>query len=145
MPLDTTMPRRSGATSGVPACDHASRAATSANCSQRSRRRAWTLSISVAGSAAAQAAILVGSSAAQSSVSCCTPLRPASNDSHVLATSTPTGVIAPSPVTTTRVRSVPTVLLLLVELGGVTRLTHGGHNPPWAPVSYLAPASGSYF
>src|SRR5580693_614509 len=104
------MPRRSGSTSGEPACAHASRAATIANCSQRSRRRACTRSIRVAGSAAAHAAIRAGSSAAQSSVSWRTPLRPASSDSQVLATSAPTGVIAPRPVTTTRVRSVPTIL-----------------------------------
>src|SRR5215469_2395851 len=113
MPLEITTPRRSGSTCGVPASAQASRAATSANCSQRSMRRAWTRSTSVAGSAAAQAAIRVGSSAAQSSVSLVTPLRPASSESQVEATSAPTGVIAPSPVTTTLVRSVLTVIVLL--------------------------------
>ena len=41
MPLDTTTPSRSGGTSGVPASAHASLAATIANCSHRSSRRAW--------------------------------------------------------------------------------------------------------
>ena len=52
-------------------------------------------------------------------VSFCTPLRPASSDSQVEATSAPTGVIAPRPVTTTRAESVPTVLPFL---GSVPRL-----------------------
>src|ERR1700683_2564884 len=113
MPLDTTTPSRSGSTSGEPASAQASRAATMANCSHRSMRRACTRSISVAGSAAAQAAILAGSSLAQSSVSFVTPLRPASSESHGEGTSAPTGVLPPSPVTTTLVRSVPTVFVLL--------------------------------
>src|SRR5919106_4572766 len=44
-----------------------------------------------------------GSSAAQSSVRARTPERPATKDSQVVATSPPTGVVAPSPVMTTRV------------------------------------------
>src|SRR5215471_1304789 len=131
MPLDTTTPSRSGATSGLPAWLHASRAATRANCSQRSSRRACTRSMSAAGSAAAHAAIRVGSSAAQSSVSGPTPLRPSSSESQVLATSVPTGVIAPSPVTTTRVLSVVTLVLLLVgcSLAHPTRATPAGTCP----------------
>ena len=118
IPQDTTTPRRSPSTSGEPASAHASRAATIANCSLRSIRLACTRSISVAGSTAAQAAILAGSSAAQSCVRATAPLRPASRACHVLATSAPTGVIAPSPVTTTRVRSVPTVFVLLTQCRG---------------------------
>src|SRR5215469_2017990 len=109
MPLDTTTPSRSGATCGVPACAHASLAATIANCSHRSSRRACTRSIAVAGSTAAGAAIRAGSSAAQSSVRARAPLRPASIDSHVAGTSPPRGVIAPRPVTTTRGCSARTV------------------------------------
>ena len=84
MPLDTTTPSRSGATSGVPASAHASRAATIANCSHRSSRRAWTRSSTVAGSTAAGAAICTGRSGAQSSGSLRAPLRPASSDSQVV-------------------------------------------------------------
>src|SRR5580704_15536765 len=132
MPLDTTTPSRSGSTSGEPACAHASLAATIANCSQRSSRRDCTRSMRVAGSAAAHAAILAGSSAAQSSVSWRTPLRPASSDSQVLATSAPTGVIAPRPVTTTRVRSVPTIFVLL-ELGDPAYPRGASPRGPWRP------------
>ena len=103
MPLASTMPSRSGSTSGDPASAHASRAATMANCSQRSSRRACTRSSWVVGSTAAGAAICTGSGTlVQSSGSRTAPLRPASSDSQVEATSPPSGVVAPSPVTTTR-------------------------------------------
>src|SRR5690349_7517773 len=102
MPLDTPTPSRSGGTSGLPASAHASLAATIANCSHRSSRRAWTRSSTVAGSTAARAAILAGRSAYPSSASTTTPLRPASMPSQVLGTSPPSGVVAPRPVTTTR-------------------------------------------
>jgi len=68
------------------------------------------LTLSLAGSAAAQAAIRAGRSWYKSSVRLVTPLRPASSDSQVDGTSAPTGVIAPSPVTTTFVRSVTVFL-----------------------------------
>src|SRR5215467_2137441 len=110
MPLDTTTPRRSGGTSGAPASAHASLAATSANCSHRSSRRACTRSSTVAGSTAASAAIRVGRLAKPSSVSAVVPLRPASIPSQVLATSPPSGVVAPRPVTTTRGWSARTVI-----------------------------------
>src|SRR5262252_1997051 len=110
MPLDTTTPRRSGVTFGAPASAHASRAATSANCSHRSSRRACTRSSTVAGSTAAVAAIRVGRLANPSSVSALVPLRPASIPSQVLATSPPSGVVAPRPVTTTRGWSARTVI-----------------------------------
>src|SRR6516225_10079008 len=110
MPLDTTTPSRSGATSGAPASAHASLAATSANCSHRSSRRACTRSRTVAGSTAACAAIRVGRLANPSSVSAVVALRPASIPSQVLATSPPSGVVAPSPVTTTRDWSARTVI-----------------------------------
>src|SRR5215470_19918801 len=110
MPLDTTTPRRSGGTSGAPASAHASLAATSANCSHRSSRRACTRSSTVAGSTAASAAIRVGRLANPSSVSAVVPPRPASIASQVLATSPPSGVVAPRPVTTTRGWSARTVI-----------------------------------
>src|SRR5579875_303469 len=116
MPLDTTTPRRSAGTSGGPASAHASRAATIANCSHRSRRRAWTRSRRSAGSAAAHAAIRAGRPAAQSSVSAVTPLRPARSESQVDAASVPTGVIAPMPVTTTSAR------LLLTAVSSCRRI-----------------------
>ena len=71
----------------------------------------------VAGSTTAGAAILAGSSAAQSSVRARAPLRPASIDSHVVATSPPRGVVAPRPVTTTRGCSARTVRLLSLRCG----------------------------
>src|SRR6516164_10679416 len=110
MPLDTTTPSRSGGTSGAPASAHASLAATIANCSHRSSRRAWTRSSTVAGSTAAGAAIRAGRLAYPSSVSARAPLRPASIPSQVLATSPPSGVVAPRPVTTTRGWSARTVI-----------------------------------
>ncbi len=103
MPLAITTASRSGSTSGDPASAHASRAATVASCSQRSIRRACTRSSTVAGSTAAGAAICTGSGTSlQPSGSRAAPLRPASSDSQVAATSPPSGVVAPSPVTTTR-------------------------------------------
>ena len=102
IPLETTTASRSGSTSGDPASAQASRAATMASCSQRSSRRACTRSSTVAGSTAAGAAICTGSgTSVQSAGSLRAPLRPASSDSQVEATSPPSGVVAPSPVTTT--------------------------------------------
>src|SRR6266487_5486150 len=118
MPLDTTTPSRSGSTSGWPASAHASRPATMANCSHRSRRRACTRSSTVVGSTAAVAAICTGRSGAQSSASLRAPLRPASSDAHVEATSPPTGEVAPRPVTTTRGWSARTVNRSLSLVGG---------------------------
>src|ERR1700760_3495137 len=51
-----------------------------------------------------------GRSFTQSSVSALTPLFPASMPDQVDATSPPRGVVAPSPVTTTLLSSVPTVI-----------------------------------
>src|SRR5262245_36073169 len=121
MPLDTTTPSRSGSTAGWPAWAHASRAATMANCSHRSRRRACTRSSTVVGSTAAVAAICTGRSGAQSSASLRAPLRPASSDAHVEATSPPTGEVAPRPVTTTRGWSARTVNRSLSSVGGNLR------------------------
>ena len=53
IPLVTVTPSRSGSTSGMPASAHASRAATMANCSQRSIRRACTRPTISTGSTAA--------------------------------------------------------------------------------------------
>src|SRR5437773_1086683 len=118
MPLDTTTPSRSGATSGRPASAQASRAATMASCSHRSSRRACTRSSTVAGSTAAGAAICTGRSGAQSSGSLRAPLRPASSDAQVEATSPPSGEVAPRPVTTTRGWSARTVNRSLSSVGG---------------------------
>src|SRR6516165_7347236 len=118
MPLDTTTPSRSGATSGRPASAQASRAAMMASCSHRSSRRACTRSSTVAGSTAAGAAICTGRSGAQSSGSLRAPLRPASSDAQVVATSPPTGEVAPRPVTTTRGWSARTVNRSLSSVDG---------------------------
>src|SRR5579875_2191971 len=105
IPLVTATPSRSGSGCGEPASAQASRAATSANCSQRSIRRACTRPTASAGSAAACAAMRTGRSRAHGSVIARTPLRPASIAAQVDATSPPSGVVAPSPVTTTVSRS----------------------------------------
>jgi hypothetical protein len=105
MPLVTATPSRHGSTLGEPASVHASRAATIASCSHRSIRRACTRPMTDTGSSAAGAAIRTGSDAAQSSVMGRTPLVPASIADQVDATSPPSGVVAPSPVTTTLSRS----------------------------------------
>src|SRR5215475_2463820 len=128
MPLDTTTPSRSGGTSGAPASAHASLAATSANCSHRSSRRDCTRSSTVAGSIAACAAIRVGRLANFSSVSAVVPLRPASIPSQVLATSPPSGVVAPRPVTTTRGWSVRTVISSFAAVPSRTG-RHRGRRP----------------
>src|SRR5918994_7579873 len=105
MPDAHTTPSRSPSTSSRsrPASDHASLPAMTANCPERSSRRAWTRGSISSGSTATRAAMRTGSSAAQSSVRARTPERPATKDSQVVATSPPTGVVAPSPVMTTRV------------------------------------------
>src|SRR5829696_5739895 len=116
MPLPTTIASRSGSTprtrpSGTPslvlgtgskpASAHASRPATRAACWQRSSRRASTRSSTAVGSTAIRATRRAGKSRAHSSVSAVTPERPESSPSQVDATSPPSGVVAPSPVTTT--------------------------------------------
>src|SRR6266542_2891058 len=103
MPLPTATASRSGSISGRPASAHASRAATTAVCWQRSSRRASTRSSTSEGSTARRAAIFAGRSSAQSSVSGTTPDLPASIAAQVDATSPPRGVVAPSPVMTTSV------------------------------------------
>src|SRR6266487_4125613 len=143
MPLATTTARRSGSTSGRPASAHASRAAISASISHRSSFLACTRSIRVAGSAAAGAAIWHGTRCAHASSSFRTPLRPASMDCQVAATSAPTGVIAPSPVTTTRVGLLPTWSPLVGVDQGV------GHAAPGLAICRGAarvatPRSGGY-
>jgi hypothetical protein len=101
IPLVTLTPSRSGSTAGVPASAQASRAATIASCSQRSIRRACTRPTTSTGSMAACAANRTGSDSAHGWLRECTPLRPASIADQVDATSPPSGVVAPSPVTTT--------------------------------------------
>src|ERR1700754_1314036 len=105
MPEATATPSRSLSSpeSSRPASAQASRAATTANCAVRSRRRALTRSMTSVGSTAAGAAIWQARFCTQSSVSRLAPERPASSPSQVLDTSPPSGVVAPSPVITTRV------------------------------------------
>ena len=105
MPVAITTPSRSRSTgfssfSPKPASRQASRAATTPSWAERSSRRASTRSSTVVGSTAADAAIWTDRSAAQSASILLMPERPASSPSQVLATSPPSGVVAPSPVTT---------------------------------------------
>src|SRR5690606_952935 len=76
-------------------------AATSANCAERSRRRACGRGMTSVGSTATGAAIRTACSAAHSCSRGLTPERPATRPSHVEAASPPSGVVAPIPVTTT--------------------------------------------
>ena len=120
MPVATTTASRSRSTglsspNPKPASVHASMAAITASCETRSRRRASTRSSTVPGSTAACAAILQGRSSAQASSMRLTPDRPASMPSQVLGTSPPSGVVAPSPVTTTRVRDMSISSLLVPQ------------------------------
>lgn len=103
MPEPTLTASRSGSgpASASPASAQACRAAMMAIASERSSRRSFTRSSTSAGSTASWAAIRTGSCAAHSWVSALTPERPASMASQVDATSPPSGVVAPSPVTTT--------------------------------------------
>src|SRR3984957_3879910 len=101
MPLVTATPSRYGSTSGDPASAQASRAATSANCSHRSILRACTRPTTATGSSAAVPANFTGTVSIHGSVMVRTPLVPASIADQVDATSPPSGVVAPSPVTTT--------------------------------------------
>src|SRR3954462_8702157 len=103
MPVPKTTAMRSGATPAPAAPDsrHASSAAMTATCWLRSSRRARTRSICSAGSVARRATSWAGEALIQSSVMRLTPDFPASRASQVLATSPPSGVVAPRPVTTT--------------------------------------------
>src|SRR3954467_12794294 len=105
MPEAIATPSRSPSTSASarPESAHASRAATSASCPDRSSRRALTRSSTSVGSTAASAAIWVLSCSAQSCLMGRTPDCPASRAAQVEGTSPPTGEVVPSPVTTTRV------------------------------------------
>src|SRR3954453_16339469 len=91
-------------TSTSPESAQASMAATMASCAERSRRRAFTRSSTSVGSTLTRPAILTGICSAHSSVRWRTPEVPARRASHVLATSPPTGLVVPIPVTTTLVR-----------------------------------------
>src|SRR6516165_6024079 len=129
MPLVTATPSRHGSTVGDPASAQASRAATSANCSHLSSRLACTRPTSAAGSAAAGAAIFTGSGFTQSSVMRRTPLVPASIADQVDAASPPSGVVAPTPVTTTLTRS-----LLLTATSANAKRTYRDLPTPWSGV-----------
>src|SRR3954451_22537331 len=101
VPMTTAIRRGSTPASPAPEARQASSAAMTATCWLRSSRRARTRSIWSAGSSARRATSCAGKSLIQSSVIRLTPDRPASSASQVLATSPPSGVVAPSPVTTT--------------------------------------------
>src|SRR5687768_15766662 len=77
-----------------------------ATCWLRSSRRARTRSIWSAGSTLSRATSWAGYSLIQSSVIRLTPDFPARRASQVLATSPPSGVVAPRPVTTTSLADV---------------------------------------
>src|SRR6188768_3866555 len=113
MPLPKLTARRSGSRpeSFRPESAQAWSAAISAIASERSSRRSLIRSSTSEGSTASWAAMRTGSCAAHSWVSALTPERPASMASQVDATSPPSGVVAPSPVTTTSV-----VLMSVVRL-----------------------------
>src|SRR3954452_1689757 len=83
-----------------PASAHASRAATSAACSLRSSRRAWTRASTEDGSTAIGAPMRTESPSDHSGRAT-TPDRPSSRFAQYVATSPPRGVVAPRPVTTT--------------------------------------------
>src|SRR5581483_8337099 len=113
IPEATTTPSRSGATpiASPPASAQASRPAINAIWLPRSIRRACTRSRTSVGSTATRPAMRTGRSAAQSSSRRRMPDRPASRDDQVPGTSPPTGVVAPSPVTTTVVELMALLLL----------------------------------
>ena len=106
MPEAITTPIRSGSTSGAPASAQASRAAMIANWPDRSDRLISGRGSTSDGSTATGAAMCTGSRSTQSSVRIFTPDWPASMADQVDATSPPSGVVAPRPVTTTRWESV---------------------------------------
>ena len=101
MPDPITVPMRVGSTSGLPASAHASRAATSATCWERSSLRASTRSSG--GSSASVPAKCTVMSDTHSSVSGRMPERPASNADQLPGTSPARGVVAPRPVIAMRI------------------------------------------
>ena len=122
-----TTPRRSLSTSGVPASAHASRAAIMANCSERSRRRISTRSITSLGSTATRAANFTVETSVHSSSRRRAPLLPASRAAQVDGTSPPRGVVAPRPVTTTRVLLLICIGLLCSAYDEVNGISDGAH------------------
>ncbi len=130
MPEAMTAPSRSGSTWAAPssaglspalptypASFQASRAAISANCAERSSRRACGRGMTSEGSTAAGAAMRTAWSAAHSCSRGLAPDLPATRPSQVEAASPPSGVVAPIPVTTT---------VRLVELTGILSPTGYG-------------------
>ncbi len=102
-------PTRSGSSplsrvppSAYPASAHASRAASTANCAARFIRRAAWRGSSPAGSTGTLPATRTGSPSNSSSANSRMPCRPSSSPCHNAPVPTPSGVTAPSPVTTTR-------------------------------------------
>src|SRR5688572_11027838 len=124
MPDAITTPLRSGSISGEPASAHASRAAIRANCPERSIRLICGTGRTSDGSTATGAAMCTGSISTQSAVRTSTPDWPASMADQVDATSPPSGVVAPSPVTTTRWESLSRESVI----GSSTRLLDVAHR-----------------
>lgn len=102
VPVPMTTASRTGSARGAPASCQASRALRTATCSPRSSFLASTLGSSEAGSTVSPAATCTGRSAAHSSSRKRTPDLPSSSPDHDDGASAPNGVIAPTPVTTTR-------------------------------------------
>ncbi len=121
MPDAMTTPMRSGSSSGAPASAHASRAAMIANWPDRSDRLISGRGRTSDGSTATGAAMCTGSMSTQSSVRTFTPDWPASMAAQVDATSPPSGVVAPRPVTTTRWESVSRESVIAISLSGTPR------------------------
>src|SRR4051794_30102060 len=89
----------------IPESASAIRAAATTSCAKRSMRRACLNSIHCAGSKSLTSqANLTGKSETSNCVIGPAPDSPASRASHVVATSLPSGVSAPRPVITTRLR-----------------------------------------
>src|ERR1043166_6068195 len=105
MPLPMITPMRAGSSRAMSslASAKACTAAATANCANRSVRRASFLSITVVGSQALiSPATRVAYPDASNSVTGPMPERPACSDAHSSATVFPTGVMTPIPVMTTR-------------------------------------------
>jgi len=147
-PVPITTATRSGsrpfssALPAKPASDQASAAATSAACCDRSSRRACTLGSTLAGSTAISPAIRTAISLAQSWVSARMPELPASSSDQYVGTSPPSGVVAPSPVTTTgssvRLASVIVTSLVVGSAARGSAAATGGQLPP--PARRYGPA-----
>src|SRR3954453_9144380 len=115
-----------------------------ATCWLRSSRLALILSSCSDGSATSLATSWAGNFLILSLVIRLTPDRPASRASHVLATSGPSGVVAPRPVTTTSVADV--LMVFLPERGTagrpVLRKSGPGRGPLQGPAASVRAVGG---